>query len=113
MINNLNKVRQFIQALRVIGGRFSLNDFGSGLFSFAYLKNLEVDIIIIGGMFVKAIANKTFERAMVELINNIGHVMDLQTIAEFAENSTIINKLKEIGVDYAQGYGVTMPTLFE
>ena len=113
VITNLNKARQFIQALRAIGCRFSLDDFGSGLSSFAYLKNLEVDIIKIDGMFVKAIANNTIDRAMVESINNIGHVMGLQTIAEFAENSAIINMLKEIGVDYAQGYGVAMPELFE
>ena len=64
-------------------------------------------------MFVKAIANNTIDRAMVESINNIGHVMGLQTIAEFAENDATINMLKEIGVDYAQGYGVAMPALFE
>ena len=64
-------------------------------------------------MFEKEIANNTIDRAMVESINNIGHVMGLQTIAEFAENSAIINMLKEIGVDYAQGYGVAMPALFE
>ena len=113
VITNLNKARQFIQALRAIGCRFSLDDFGSGLSSFAYLKNLEVDIIKIDGLFVKAIANNTIDRAMVESINNIGHVMGLQTIAEFAENGAIISMLKEIGVDYAQGYGVAMPALFE
>ena len=113
VISNLNKARQFIQALRAIGCRFSLDDFGSGLSSFAYLKNLEVDIIKIDGLFVKAIANNTIDRAMVESINNIGHVMGLQTIAEFAENGAIISMLKEIGVDYAQGYGVAMPALFE
>ena len=113
VITHLSKARQFIQVLRAIGCRFSLDDFGSGLSSFAYLKNLQVDIIKIDGMFVKTIANNTIDRAMVESINNIGHVMGLQTIAEFAENSAIINMLKEIGVDYAQGYGVAMPELFE
>ena len=113
VITNLNKARQFIQALRAIGCKFSLDDFGSGLSSFAYLKNLSVDIIKIDGLFVKAIENNTIDRAMVESINNIGHVMGLQTIAEFAENDAIINMLKEIGVDYAQGYGVAMPALFE
>ena len=113
VITNLNKARQFIQALRAIGCKFSLDDFGSGLSSFAYLKNLSVDIIKIDGLFVQAIANNTIDRAMVESINNIGHVMGLQTVAEFAENDAIINMLKEIGVDYAQGYGVAMPALFE
>ena len=113
VIANLMIARQFIHALRAIGCRFALDDFGSGLSSFAYLKNLTVDIIKIDGLFVKTIVNNTIDRVMVESINNIGHVMGLQTIAEFAENDAIINMLKEIGVDYAQGYGVAMPALFE
>ena len=113
VVTNLTKARQFIQALRAIGCRFALDDFGSGLSSFAYLKNLSVDIIKIDGLFVKMMANNLIDRAMVESINNIGHVMGLQTIAQFAENDAIINALKEIGVDYAQGYGVAMPALFE
>ncbi|MGB7816422.1 MAG: EAL domain-containing protein [Methylotenera sp.] len=113
VIANLNKARQFIRALREFGCRFSLDDFGSGLSSFAYLKNLEVDFLKIDGMFVKAIVNNKIDRAMVESINNVGHVMGLHTIAEFAENDNIITMLKEIGVDYAQGYGVSMPELFE
>jgi EAL domain-containing protein (putative c-di-GMP-specific phosphodiesterase class I) len=83
------------------------------LSSFAYLKNLEVDFLKIDGMFVKSIVNNKIDRAMVESINNVGHVMDIQTIAEFAENDDIISILREIGVDYAQGYGVAMPKLFE
>jgi diguanylate cyclase (GGDEF)-like protein/PAS domain S-box-containing protein len=113
VIANLNKARHFIHALREIGCRFSLDDFGSGLSSFGYLKNLEVDFLKIDGMFVKAIVNNKIDRAMVESINNVGHVMGLHTIAEFAENDDIINMLKEIGVDYAQGYGVARPELFE
>jgi diguanylate cyclase (GGDEF)-like protein len=113
VIANLNKARQFMHALRDIGCRFSLDDFGSGLSSFAYLKNLEVDYLKIDGMFVKAIVNNKIDRAMVESINNVGHVMGLHTIAEYAENDEIINMLKEIGVDYAQGYGVAKPELFE
>ncbi|MEQ1767352.1 MAG: EAL domain-containing protein, partial [Methylotenera sp.] len=109
VIANLNKARQFMHALREVGCRFSLDDFGSGLSSFAYLKNLEVDFLKIDGMFVKAIVNNKIDRAMVESINNVGHVMGLHTIAEFAENDEIINMLKEIGVDYAQGYGVAKP----
>jgi diguanylate cyclase (GGDEF)-like protein/PAS domain S-box-containing protein len=113
VIANLNKARQFMHTLREIGCRFSLDDFGSGLSSFAYLKNLEVDFLKIDGMFVKAIVNNKIDRAMVESINNVGHVMGLHTIAEFAENDDIIHMLREIGVDYAQGYGVAKPELFE
>lgn len=112
VITNLNKAIHLMQSLRAIGCRFSLDDFGSGLSSFAYLKNLEVDFLKIDGMFVKSIASNKIDRAMVESINNVGHVMGLQTIAEFAENQEIIDVLKEIGVDYAQGYGVEMPALF-
>ena len=113
VITNLDKARQFMQALRKIGCRFSLDDFGSGLSSFAYLKNFEVDFLKIDGMFVKGIVNNKIDRAMVDSINNVGHVMGLHTIAEFAENQDVIQVLKEIGVDYAQGYGVAMPELFE
>ena len=113
VITNLDKARQFMQALRKIGCRFSLDDFGSGLSSFAYLKNLEVDFLKIDGMFVKGIVHNKIDRAMVDSISDVGHVMGLHTIAEFAENDEIIQVLKEIGVDYAQGYGVAMPELFE
>lgn len=112
VIANLNKARQFMQTLREIGCRFSLDDFGSGLSSFAYLKSLDVDFLKIDGMFVKTIAKNKIDRAMVESINNVGHVMGIHTIAEFAENDEIIDILKEIGVDYVQGYGVAKPELF-
>ncbi len=113
VIANLDKAQQVMRVLRNMGCRFSLDDFGSGLSSFAYLKNLEVDFLKIDGMFVKAIVNNKINRAMVESINHVGHVMGLQNIAEFAENEDIINILREIGVDYAQGYGVCKPELFQ
>ena len=113
VISNLDVARNFMHALHAIGCRFSLDDFGSGLSSFAYLKNLQVDFLKIDGMFVKNIVDNKIDRAMVESINNIGHVMGIHTIAEFAENEEIIDVLKEIGVDYAQGYGVAMPALFD
>ncbi len=113
VISNLSKAREFMRKLRELGCRFSLDDFGSGLSSFAYLKNLEVDYLKIDGMFVKSILNNKIDRAMVESINKVGHVMGLHTIAEFAENKEIIEMLREIGVDYAQGYGVAKPVLFD
>ena len=113
VISNLDKARHFIDTLREIGCSFSLDDFGSGLSSFGYLKNLKVDFLKIDGMFVKAIVENKIDRAMVESINNVGHVMGLQTIAEFAENEAVINLLTEIGVDYAQGYGIAKPEPFE
>lgn len=113
VIANLDKAQQVMRVLRKRGCRFSLDDFGSGLSSFAYLKNLEVDFLKIDGIFVKSIVNNKINRAMVESINHVGHVMGLQNIAEFAENDDIINILREIGVDYAQGYGVCKPELFQ
>jgi diguanylate cyclase (GGDEF)-like protein/PAS domain S-box-containing protein len=113
VIANLNKAQQFIHALHKMGCRFSLDDFGSGLSSFVYLKNLDVDFLKIDGLFVRAIVNNKIDRAMVESINHVGHVIGLQNIAEFAENEDIIDILKEIGVDYAQGYGVCKPELFQ
>lgn len=113
VIANLDKARHFMRVLHEMGCRFSLDDFGSGLSSFAYLKNLEVDFLKIDGMFVKAMATNKIDRAMVESINHVGHVMGLYIIAEFAENDAIIKILEEIGVDYAQGYGVAMPELFQ
>jgi diguanylate cyclase (GGDEF)-like protein/PAS domain S-box-containing protein len=113
VISNLGKAQKFMQALRALGCRFSLDDFGSGLSSFGYLKNLEVDFLKIDGIFVKNMINNKIDRAMVESINHVGHVMGLRTIAEFVENDDTINLLKEIGVDYVQGYGVAKPALLD
>lgn len=112
VISNLDKAKHFIHTLRRIGCGFSLDDFGSGLSSFGYLKNLEVDFLKIDGMFVKSIATNSVDRELVESINNIGHVMQLKTIAEFVENEEILKVLKEIGVDFVQGYGIAMPEPF-
>lgn len=113
IISNIDQARQFIVDLRALGCRFSLDDFGSGMSSFAYLKNLQVDFLKIDGMFIKSIAHNKIDRAMAESINNIGHTMGLQTIAEFVENDNIIEVLRQIGIDYVQGYGVAMPAPFE
>ena len=106
LVTNLTKARKFIQALRRLGCKFSLDDFGSGLSSFAYLKNLQVDYLKIDGMFVRDILNDPIDNALVKSINEMGKVMGKKTIAEFVENKEILEKIKEIGVDYAQGYGV-------
>ena len=108
-IANLSSATTFIQALKQIGCRSALDDFGSGLSSFAYLKNLPVDYLKIDGSFVKNILEDPMSLAMVKSINEIGHVMGKQTIAEFVENDAILERLREIGVDYAQGYSVSRP----
>lgn len=108
-IANLQSARAFIQQMKQLGCAFALDDFGAGMSSFAYLRNLPVDYLKIDGVFVKDIANNAMDYAMVRAINEVGKVMGMKTIAEFVENDAVLAKLKEIGVDYAQGYGIARP----
>tara|TARA_Y100000780_G_scaffold130261_1_gene117233 strand:+ start:3439 stop:6828 length:3390 start_codon:yes stop_codon:yes gene_type:complete len=108
-IANLGKAIEFMRRLKDIGCQFALDDFGSGLSSFAYLKSLPVDYLKIDGVFVKDIATDPIARAMVASINTIGHEMGLQTVAEFVESETILEQLRELGVDYAQGFHLGHP----
>jgi len=108
-ITNLSEARRFIHSIKSYGCQFSLDDFGSGLSSFAYLKNLPVDNLKIDGLFVKSIAEDQLDLAMVKSINDIGHVMGKTTIAEFVEDDQIRQLLVDIGVDYGQGYGLGRP----
>lgn len=112
-IANLSNATRAIHTLRERGSCFSLDDFGSGLSSFAYLKNLPVDFLKIDGLFVKDIADDEVDLAMVRSINEVGQVMGKKTIAEFVENDRILNLLSELGVDYAQGYGIGKPVLLK
>ncbi|OCR01884.1 diguanylate kinase [Oscillatoriales cyanobacterium USR001] len=111
-IANLGKAVKFIEKLKELGCWFALDDFGSGMSSFAYLKSLPVDFLKIDGNFVKNIVESQIDLAMVEAINRIGHVMGIKTIAEYVENEAVMAKLKELGVDYAQGYYLGMPEPF-
>ncbi|HEX3131244.1 MAG TPA: EAL domain-containing protein [Thermoanaerobaculia bacterium] len=108
-ISKLDSAIRFISALKVKGCRFILDDFGSGLSSFAYLKDLSMDFLKIDGEFVQNMVEDRVKRAMVESINQIGHVMGLQTIAEWVENRQTLEALKELGVDFAQGYWLCRP----
>jgi diguanylate cyclase (GGDEF)-like protein/PAS domain S-box-containing protein len=108
-IHSFSQANRFIQALKELGCKFALDDFGTGLSSFGYLKHFPVDFLKIDGSFVKEILHDPIDREMVRSINEIGHLTGKQTIAEFAENAEIINMLRSIGVDYAQGYGIAMP----
>ncbi len=112
-VSNLASAASFISTLKRVGCRFALDDFGSGISSFGYLKNLPVDYLKIDGIFVKDIVDDPIDRAMVKSINEIGQVMGMQTIAEFVENDEIKGMLKAIGVNFAQGYGVGKPMPLE
>ena len=100
---------RFINALKELGCLFALDDFGTGLSSFGYLKHFPVDFLKIDGSFVKEILHDPIDREMVRSINEIGHLTNKKTIAEFAENQEIIAMLRGMGVDFAQGYGVSEP----
>ena len=111
-VTNLAAAARFIRALRARGCCFALDDFGSGLSSFGYLKTLPVDFVKIDGMFVKDILDDPIDHAMVRSINEIAHVMGKQTIAEFVENDAVLDALRVLGVDAAQGYGIGPPVPF-
>jgi diguanylate cyclase (GGDEF)-like protein/PAS domain S-box-containing protein len=108
-IASFSQANRFIAALKELGCKFALDDFGTGLSSFGYLKHFPVDFLKIDGSFVKEILHDPIDREMVRSINEIGHLTGKQTIAEFAENVEIIEMLRSLGVDYAQGYGVSQP----
>lgn len=108
-VSNLASARRLINALKEIGCSISLDDFGSGMSSFNYLRTLPVDYLKIDGTFIKECHTSQIDCAMTEAINHVGKILGLKTVAEFVENEEIYNKLKEIGVDYAQGYGLHVP----
>ena len=109
-VASFSQANRFIQALKELGCKFALDDFGTGLSSFGYLKHFPVDFLKIDGSFVREILHDPIDREMVRSINEIGHLTGKQTIAEFAENAEIIQMLTSIGIDYAQGYGISQPT---
>jgi EAL domain-containing protein (putative c-di-GMP-specific phosphodiesterase class I) len=108
-IGNLTQANALFAELRRLGCAVSLDDFGSGVSSFAYLKALGADFLKIDGMFVGNISQDQVDYAMVRSITEIGHVMGKRVIAASVENDAVLEKLGEIGVDYAQGFGVGAP----
>jgi diguanylate cyclase (GGDEF)-like protein len=108
-IERLDAAQDFIEKIKAYGCRFSLDDFGSGYSSFAYLKNLKVNYLKIDGAFVRDMLKDPADLAMVKSMHEVGHSLGLLTIAEYVENDAILAKLGEIGIDYAQGYGIGKP----
>jgi Amt family ammonium transporter len=108
-ISNLTSAEHFMRTLQRFGCEFALDDFGSGLSSFSYLKHLPVEYLKIDGAFVREMLDNAIDDSMVDAINRIGHIMGLETIAEFVENNRVLSRLRDIGIDYAQGYGICRP----
>lgn len=108
-ITKLANAKHFISSLKNIGFRFALDDFGSGMSSFAYLRELNIDYLKIDGRFVRQISQNQIDYAMVASINQIGQLMGIQTIAEFVENDQILQLIKTMQIDFAQGYGIDKP----
>ena len=113
VIANLNTAANLISALRDMGCRFALDDFGVGLSSFGYLRNLAVDYLKLDGSFVKNMVNNRTDYEMVRAVNQIGHTMNIRTIAEFVQDHATLQAIRELGVDYAQGYIIARPEPME
>ena len=108
-ISNIDTVKDFIKKLGQLGCRFALDDFGSGLSSFAYLQTLPVDFIKIDGQFVRDVGSNPVNQAIIRAVHDIGTAMEKLVIAEFVEDQQSLNVLSDIGVEFAQGYGIEKP----
>ena len=111
-VSNLAKAQQLITALRDHGCRISLDDFGAGLSSFAYLKNFSVDILKIDGGFIRDITDNRISESMVAAITQVAKVMELVTVAEYVESEKTRRLITELGVDFAQGHAIGKPVPF-
>ena len=108
-VANMGTARRFISQMKQLGCRFSLDDFGAGLSSFGYLKTLDVDNLKIDGSFVHDLTTNKVSESMVAAITQVAQVMGLKTIAEYVETEDVRDRVREIGVDYAQGFLVGEP----
>jgi EAL domain-containing protein (putative c-di-GMP-specific phosphodiesterase class I) len=108
-IQSLDHARGFMEELSALGCAFALDDFGTGLSNYGYLRELPLDYLKIDGSFVRTMTVDPVNHALVKSINQIGHVLGLKTIAEWAEDAVTIERLRKSGVDFAQGYGLGAP----
>ncbi len=108
-IANMSRAIHFITSMKELGCKFALDDFGNGLSSFAYLKNMPIDFLKIDGSFVRDICHDKINHAFVESIHRIATMMDIETIAEYVENEETLDMLKDIGIHYAQGFHIERP----
>lgn len=109
-ITNLYAANRFISTFQELGCRFALDDFGSGLSSFGYLKSLPVDYLKIDGNFIRHLLDDPINRTIVESIHHIGHSIGLKTVAEYVENDQLLKILRSIGIDYVQGFAIAEPS---
>lgn len=112
-ISNLSNAQHFIKTMRNLGCQFALDDFGSGLSSLSYLKNLPIDFLKIEGSFVKDMLHDPLDRVVVEAVGLIGQRMNIATIAEWVESDAILKAVQSLGIDYGQGFGISMPELID
>lgn len=112
-IHNFGQAAELVQALRRQGCRFALDDFGKGVSSMVYLKNLSVDYLKIDGSFVLNMADNQIDRTMVSAMNEMAHALGIKTVAECAESMSVVEQLCILGVDYVQGFAVGVPKPFD
>jgi Amt family ammonium transporter len=108
-VTNLTDAIHFMRALQARGCRFALDDFGSGISSFLYLKTLPVNFLKIDGQFIKQIADDPVDRSMVEAICKVGKALGIATVAESVETAAVLGELERLGVDFVQGYYLARP----
>jgi EAL domain-containing protein (putative c-di-GMP-specific phosphodiesterase class I) len=112
-ISDMPAAVAFMNELKNIGCRLALDDFGSGMSSFTYLKNLPVDFLKIDGSFIRDIEKSSLDQSIVRAIHSVGRNMGIKTVAEYVETTSVLDRLREIGIDYAQGYAVARPLPLE
>ncbi len=108
-MRDLQRVARVIERLRASGCRIALDDFGAGMSSFGYLKNLPVDSIKIDGSFVRDLGREPVSRIIIDAVTRIGHERKLKVVAEWVDDENVLSVLRELGVDYAQGFLLHRP----